>query len=254
MKDVEELLQRLSDSKLTVNLAKSEFGCGTVTYLGHEIGQGRVAPVNAKVEAIASFPVPTDRRSLRRFLGMVGYYRKFCKNFAQIALPLTDLLKANVKFVWSEQCQKSFESLKRVLCHYPVLRSPDFARSFTLAIDASDEAAGAVLLQKGVEGDDVEHPVAYFSRKFDKHQKNYFTVEKELLALVLALQHFEVYVSSGEEPLLVYTDHNPLVFLHKMKTKNRRLLAWSLFLQEYTLEIKHIRGKDNVLADSLSRC
>ena len=253
LRDVESLLERLSEAQLTVNLAKSEFGCATVTYLGHEIGQGKVAPIDAKVQAIVSFPVPTNRKSLRRFLGMIGYYRKFCKNFAQLALPLTYLLKNSVKFSWSETCQKSFDALKGVLCHYPILRSPDFDKPFTLAVDASDEAAGAVLLQRNGNDECVEHPIAYYSKKFDKHQKNYSTVEKELLALVLAIQHFEVYISA-DQPLVVYTDHNPLVFLNKMKNKNRRLLNWNLMLQEYNLDIRHIRGKDNVLADSLSRC
>ena len=133
----------------------------------------------------------------------------------------------------------------------PVLRAPDFGSPFKLAVDASDAAAGAVLLQDDDEG--VEHPVCYFSKKFTRSQRNYSTVEKECLALVLALQHFEVYVSSSNSPIVVYSDHNPLVFLHKLKDKNQRLLRWSLMLQEYSLDIRHIKGKDNVIADCLSR-
>ena len=93
----------------------------------------------------------------------------------------------------------------------------------------------------------------YFSKKFTKSQRNYSTIEKECLALVLALQHFEVYVSSSSLPVNVYSDHNPLVFTHKMKDKNQRLLRWSLMLQEYVLEIRDIKGKNNVIADCLSR-
>jgi len=249
---VEKLFQRLSEANLTVNLNKSEFGCATVTYLGHVIGQGRVAPVDAKVQTILSFPTPTSKKCLRRFLGMVGYYRKFCKNFADVGLSLTNLLKKNVKFTWDEACQKAFDTLKSMLCHYPVLRSPDFNKPFSIAVDASDNAAGAVLQQ--ADHENVEHPVAYFSKKFNKHQRNYSTVEKELLALILAIQHFEVYICTGQKPLKIYTDHNPLVFLSKMKNKNRRLLNWSLVLQEYDLEIKHVKGKDNIIADCLSRC
>lgn len=133
----------------------------------------------------------------------------------------------------------------------PVLRAPDFGSPFKLAVDASDVAAGAVLLQDDDEG--VEHPVCYFSKKFTKSQQNYSTVEKECLALVLALRHFEVYVSSSSSAIVVYSDHNPLVFLHKLKDKNQRLLRWSLMLQEYSLDIRHIKGKDNVIADCLSR-
>ena len=97
----------------------------------------------------------------------------------------------------------------------------------------------------------VDHPVCYFSKKFNKHQKNYSRVEKECLSLILALQHFEVYLTSS--PIVVISDHNPLTFIHKMKNKNQRLLRWSLLLQEYNLDIRHIRGKDNIIPDALSR-
>jgi hypothetical protein len=253
IKDVEMLFQRLSEANLTVNLAKSEFGCANITYLGYVIGRGTVAPVSAKIQAILSVPVPVNKKAVRRFLGMVGYYRKFCKNFAHITLPLTNLLKAREKFEWSEHCQKAFDSLKYIICNYPVLRAPDFNYPFSLAVDASDEAAGAVLLQKD-DQDDIDHPVAYFSKKFNDHQRNYSTIEKELLAMILALQQFDVYVCASQKPLTVYTDHNPLVFLNKMKNKNRRLLNWSLILQEYDILVKHIKGIDNVIADCLSRC
>ena len=93
-----------------------------------------------------AFAVPTGKKGLRRFLGMVGYYRKFCKNFADVALPLTNLLKKRENFVWNESCQKAFDKLKSMLCNYPVLQSPDFSKPFSVAVDASDGAAGAVLL------------------------------------------------------------------------------------------------------------
>ena len=161
-----------------------------------------------------------------RFLGMAGYYRKFCPNFYTISEPLTQLLKKTRKFVWSDDCEKSFVKLKAILKSSPVLQAPDFHSMFKLAVDASDAAAGAVLLQEGNDG--IDHPIGYFSRKFNKNQRNYSTVEKECLALILALQHFEVYVTSSSFPIIVYSDHNPLVFLHKLRSKNQRLLRWSL--------------------------
>ena len=248
---IREFFKRLSRAMLTINLSKSEFGQAQVTYLGHVVGQGEVKPVSAKVEAIAKFPQPVSKKQLMRFLGMAGYYRRFCPNFAAVAEPLTQLLSKRVKFIWSERCDKAFEELKAMLQSAPVLAAPDFRSPFKLAVDASDVAAGAVLLQEDDEG--VEHPVCYFSKKFNKSQRNYSTIEKECLALVLALQQFEVYVSSSGLPIVVYSDHNPLVFIHKMKNKNQRLLRWSLMLQEYVLEIRHIKGKDNVIADCLSR-
>lgn len=182
---------------------------------------------------------------------MAGFYRKYCVNFADVANPLTDLLKKNRKFEWTPVCEDAFNKLRALLATAPVLKAPDFQREFKLATDASDNACGAVLLQE--DNDGIEHPVGYFSKKLTKHQKNYSTIEKELLAIILALQYFEVYVSSSHQKVTVYTDHNPLTFLNRMKNKNRRLLNWSLLLQEYNLDIQHIKGKDNVIADALSR-
>ena len=100
---------------LTINLSKSEFGQGQVTYLGHVVGQCEFKPVSSKVEAIANFPRPESRKQLMRFLGMAGYYRRFCPNFAAVAEPLTQLLSKKVKFVWSDRCDKAFEELKAML-------------------------------------------------------------------------------------------------------------------------------------------
>lgn len=251
LEQIENLFSRLSRANLTVNLAKCEFGRATVTYLGKIVGGGQVRPVESKVEAITNFPVPKTRRDLRRFLGMVGYYRNFCKNFSAVASPLTDLLSPKVPFQWSNECQMSFERVKALLINSPVLSAPDFSTPFCLAVDASDTGAGAVLLQRDQDG--VEHPVCYFSRKFNKHQRCYSTIEKEALALILAIQHFDVYIGSVSHPLIVYTDHNPLVFLSRMKNNNQRLMRWSLFLQTFEVDIRHIRGKDNIIADALSR-
>ena len=248
---IRSLFKRLTEAKLTINLAKSEFARACVTYLGHVVGQGQVKPVDAKVKVISDFPRPESKKQLMRFLGMAGYYRKFCRNFSTVAESLTQLLSKKAKFLWNGKCEQAFEELKAMLKSAPVLSAPDFDRQFKLAVDASDVAAGAVLLQEDKDG--VDHPISYFSKKFNTNQRNYSTVEKECLALVFALQHFEVYVSSSCTPVIVFSDHNPLVFLHKLKNKNQRLLRWSLMLQEYNLDIRHIKGKDNLIADCLSR-
>ncbi|KAJ8049035.1 hypothetical protein HOLleu_01585 [Holothuria leucospilota] len=248
---IKALFDKLAKANLTVNLVKSEIACAHVVYLGHVVGQGKVRPIKAKVEGIDKFPAPTDKRQLMRFLGMAGYYRRFCPNFSDIAAPLTKLLKKSEKFDWTDDCQAAFELLKKALMSSPVLIAPDFEKQFKLAVDASDNGIGAVLLQADEHG--VDHPVCYYSKKFDKHQKNYSTIEKETLALILGLQHFDVYLGTTSFPITVYTDHNPLTFLSKMKNKNQRLMRWSLFLQSYNVDIKHIKGKDNVVPDSLSR-
>jgi len=251
IRELRKLFERLREARLTVNLVKSDFGKATVQYLGHMVGQGSVYPVSAKVDAIVDFPTPTGRKGIQRFLGMAGYYRRYCRNFSEVVRPLTDLLKKDTRFKWSDECEQAFCTIKKMLSSRPVLVMPQFDKQFKLMVDASDTGSGAVLMQEQSNG--VEHPVAYYSKKFNKHEKNYSTIEKECLALIQALQHFEAYLNPTSEPILVLTDHNPLVFIARMKCKNRRILRWSLILQEYDLDIRHVAGKDNVMSDCLSR-
>ena len=250
VKQLRHLFTKLDNANLTVNLAKSQFGHATIEYLGHIVGGGKIKPVDAKIAAIQNVPIPQTRKQVRSFLGMAGYYRKFCANFSTIACPLTDLLKKNSKFKWSEECNKAFEQLKLILSHAPVLVTPKFGKPFKIAVDACDTGMGAVLFQE--DDDKIEHPICYHSQKFNPHEKNYSTIEKELLGIILALKHFDFYVNGSQYPIEIFTDHNPLTFLTRV-TQNQRLLRWSLFLQSYDLNIKHIKGKENVIADALSR-
>ena len=251
IRQIKCFFQKMREAKLTINLMKSEFGKATVKYLGHIVGQGQVRPLDAKIQTIVKYPIPTSRKELARFLGMAGYYRNFCLNFSDIAAPLTNLLSKKVKFVWTDDCQMAFDKVKLLFQKSPVLKSPDYEKPFKLIIDSSDVGTGSVLVQEASDG--LDHPVSYFSKKFLKYQKNYSVVEKETLGLVLALEHFDVYLGSTPFKIKVYTDHNPLTFLKTMKNKNQRLVRWSLALQEYNLEIQHIPGSENVVADALSR-
>ena len=169
-------------------------------------------------------------------LGIAGYQRKFCNNFSVLAEPLTNLLGKRVKFIWTGNCQKSLEKLKAILKSSPVLLAPSFDKEFKLAVDASDVGAGSVLLQEDEYG--IDHPVCYYSKRFNKHQRNYSTVEKECLLHILALQHFDVNLASSVAPIVIFTDHNPLTFIHTKKNKNQCLLRWSLMLQEHNLDIR----------------
>lgn len=181
---------------------------------------------------------------------MTGYYRTFCRNFSTVVAPLTRLLSPSVSFEWTAECQSAFDSVKALLCTSPVLSAPDFQKPFKLEVDASSVGAGAVLLQ---EHDGLDHPVCYFSRKFNSCQSRYSTIEQETLALLFALQFFEVYVGSSVLPVVVYTDHNPLTFLSRMYNHNQRLMRWALVIQGYNLQIQHIKGSENIVADALSR-
>ena len=152
---------------------------------------------------------------------MAGYYRKFCRNFSSVCEPLTNFLRKKSVFVWSKSCQSAFETIKSLLVSAPVLATPDFDKPFVLTVDASDVGAGAVLLQEDSNG--IDHPIGYFLHKFNASQRNYLTSEKEALALVFALQHFDFHVNPAQFPIQVYTDHNPLVFLNKVRNKNQCL-------------------------------
>lgn len=247
---LERLFQALAEANLVINLGKCDFGHAQVTYLGHVVGCGVVAPVESKINSILNLPAPNNKRALRRFLGMIGFYRRFVANFAQLALPLTNLLKGKNNFKWGEECQEAFLSLKAVLCELPVLRVPDFSRDFKVACDASDGAVGAVLLQEDDRG--VDMPVAYCSKKLTSPQSRYSCIEKELLSLILAVIHFSYYLSPARRTV-VYTDHKPITYLHNFQYKNARLTRWSLFLQNHNLDIVHVKGRENVLADMLFR-
>jgi len=251
LKSLSCVLQKLQDANLTIRLAKCTFCSATVTYLGHIVGNGKVRPKTANVEAILNYQVPSTRKSLMRFLGMVGFYRRYCPNLAEVAAPLTRLTSRKVSFNWTPECQRSFEQLKQFLSSDPVLAAPDFQKPFILHTDASDLATGAVLLQDDDQG--VLHPVAYHSTKLAKHQLAYSTIEKELLGILNAIKKFECYLYGGAHPIQIFADHNPLTFLEKNKYSNQRLLRWSLSLQPYHLQVKHIKGRDNVVADALSR-
>ena len=216
---IRDLFKRLSDVNSAVNLTKTDF---LWYFLGHVVGHGQVKPVTLKVEAINHIPPPNNRKELMKFIGMIGYYRKFCKNLSQILAPLTDLLSSKVKFVWTELCQSAFETANTLLTNEPVLIAPDFTKQVIMTVDASDQGIGAVLMQEDSNG--IQHPICYFFKKLNKHQKVYSTIEKEGLALISGLQHFEVYLSTSTTPIIIYTDHNPLVFINKMKNNNRRLM------------------------------
>ena len=246
---IKTLLNIMRDAGLTLNLEKSVFANAEITFLGFRIGNGQLLPKDKNIQSIKFLPTPSCRRDVQRFLGVVGYFRRFVPNFASLAAPLTDLLCKNIVFKWSDACEKAWTLLKAILCNPPILKVPDFSKDFKLAIDASGLGIGAVLFQ--TDDNDVFHPVSYFSKKLNKTQKNYSTIEKEALALILSVQHYSVYLECSATT--VYTDHNPLTFIHKFKTHNAKLMRWALLLQPYDLTIIHISGKDNVIADLLSR-
>lgn len=164
---------------------------------------------------------------------------------------MTDLTKGKqpTKVVWTEDTEMAFNDLKSALTCGPVLRPPDWSMEFIVQTDASNRGLGAILSQK--DSNEDEHPILFASRKLQPREENLSTTEKECLAVVWALDLFRYYLYGRH--VILQTDHNPLVWLSRVRDKSRKLLRWSLTLQEYDLEISHKSGKQNVNADVLSR-
>lgn len=244
-----QVFQRIRSSGLTVKKSKCEYANAKVTYLGHIVGSGSISPVEAKVDAILKFPNPVDKKQLRQFLGIVGYYRRYIPNVAEISTPLTNMLKKNANFKWDNLEKDAFIQLKSVLASKPVLTPPNFGRQFIVFVDASQHSVGGILGQEDDAG--MFKPICYMSKRLNVHQMRYSTIEKELFGLLTAVRAFGVYF--GYSKTRIYTDHNPLTSLALMKDHNRKILRWALEIQEYQLDIHFKPGRQNEFADLLSR-
>ena len=245
------VLGRIQDAGLTVKKKKCQFGMAECGYLGHVVGSGRVRPEAAKIRAIQTFEPPETKSSVRSFLGLTGYYRRFIPDYASIAVPLTDLTRKSKpnRVIWTPECASSFEKLKTALCSSAVLKSPEWDKTFLLQTDASGRGVGAVLSQPGKDGHD--QPLAYFSKKLLPREERYSTVEKECLAIKLGVQAFHVYLVG--HTFVIQTDHRSLEWLDRMKGTNDRLTRWSLMLQNYDFHVEYRTGRKNGNADGLSR-
>ena len=243
-----KLFRRLKTAGLTLQPEKCLFLRKEVTYLGHVISEKGVKPDPKKIEAVMKFPRLKNAKNIKQFLGLVGYYRRFIPDFSKIAKPLTNLLKKGAPFIWGYNQEEAFEKLKQILCTEPLLRYPDFNEPFILTTDASDYALGAILSQ-GKIGKDP--PIAYASRTLNDAEIKYTTTEKELLAMVFAIQHFRPYLFRRKFTLV--TDHRTLVWLRNLKDPFARIGQWELKLREYDFNVEYRLGRVNANADALSR-
>ncbi|KAI5343406.1 hypothetical protein L3X38_011282 [Prunus dulcis] len=202
----------------------------------------------SKIEIISNMAAPASVKGVRSFLGHAGFYRRFIKDFSKITHPLCNLLAKNVVFHFDKDCMNAFNTLKRELTSAPIIIAPDWSLPFELMCDAFDYAIGAVL---GQRLNKLPHVMYYASRTLKDAQLNYSTTEKELLAVVFALEKFRSYLVGSK--VIVYSDHAALRFLLTKKDAKPRLIRWILLLQEFDLEIRDKKGSENVVADHLSR-
>ena len=248
LKDLETVFNRLRQTNLRVNKEKCRFVCEKFKYLGHIITTEGVSTDPNKVSAITDLPRPTSAKQVSSFVSTCSWYRRFIPDFANIARPLTDLLKKGTTFVWTENQQLAFDKLKTSITTAPCLATADDTKPFYLYTDASNYALGAVLCQ-GEEG--FLRPIEFASRLMIPAERNYSTTEREALAVVWALDRFRGYLECAQVRLL--TDHQPLRWLLTLKSPQGRLARWALRIQGYDADIKYVPGKVNCVADLLSR-
>lgn len=233
---------------LKLNPLKCQFFKDEVVFLGHRCTREGILPDESKIEAVKRYPTPKSKDEAKRFTAFANYYRRFIKNFAELAAPLNKLTRKTSPFIWTTECEESFQKIKDSMISPPLLQYPDFSSDFTVTVDASKIACGAILSQN-LNGHDL--PICYISRTFQKGELNKSTIEKELLAIHFAITQLRPYLYGRH--FTVFSDHRPLIYLYNLKDPASKLTRIRLEIEEYDFDVVHIKGKDNVGADALSR-
>lgn len=242
------VIQRIKKAGLTLNKEKCHFCKPELKYLGYLVGASGLMVDPEKVEAIVRIPTPRNVTEVRRIVGIAAWYRRFVPNFSTIVSPLTSLLRKNAHFIWDKSCDDAFESIKNCLISAPILACPNFEIPFTIQTDASDYGIAGVLTQVH-EGN--EKVICYVSRSLTKSERRFSTTEKECLAVLFAIEKLRPYVEGSH--FTVVTDHYSLKWLYSIKDPVGRIARWTVRLQQYDFEIVHRSGRENVVADALSR-
>jgi len=244
LEDLRTVLKTLADHQLYAKLKKCDFWMEKVHFLGHVISAEGISVDPGKIAVVVDWPRPTNVTEVRSFLGMAGYYRRFLKDFSKIATPLTQLLRKDHKFNWTEECKASFQEMKQKLVTAPSLVIPEGNEGYVVYSVASCQGLGCVLMQSG-------RVVAYASRQLRPHELNYPTHDLELAAVIFALKIWRHYLYGVR--CEIYTDHKSLKYIVTQKELNLRQRHWLELLKDYTLDIKYHPGKANMVADALSR-
>ena len=242
------VLQLLRQNKLYAKLSKCELYMKQISFLGHTLSKDGVHMETSKVEAINQWPEPKSVPDLRAFLGLAGYYRRFIAFFSAIALPLTAMLKKDTPYVWTSESQRAFDKLKQAVQSAPVLVTPRQDLDFVVTTDASGYAVGASLSQDSGQG---LRPCAFMSKKMIPAEKNYPTHEQELLAVICALKEWRHHLHGNK--FRIITDHHSLKYLHTQPHLSARQIRWCEYLSQFDFTIEYMDGKQNVVADALSR-
>ena len=234
------VLETLRKEQLYAKLSKCEFWMNEVSFLRHIVSKEGIRVDPKKIEVVVEWKPPRNVTEVRSFLGLAGYYRRFVKGFSMTAAPMTRLLQKNVKYEWSEKCQRSFDNLTEA----PVLTQPTCGREYVIFSDVSLNGLRCVLMKEG-------KVVAYASRQLKPHEKNYPTHDLELAAVVFALKIWRHYLYGDK--CFIYTDHKSLKYFPSQRELNLRQRRWMKLIKDYDCVIDYHSGKANVVANALSR-
>ncbi len=237
-----KIFQILESNHLTINQKKSVFFQSEVNFLGHQVSKSGVRMTEDYRLKAVNFKEPGSFKELRMFLGFTSFSRRFVDNYAKKACPLYDILRMD-RFKWGQEAQKAFEQLKEDVKAGVLLSTPDFQKKFILEVDANLDTVGAVLKQ----GNDV---IGFASKRFSGAFLNYTITEKECKAIVFGIKYFEHYLF---KEFVVKSDHAALQWLNSMKNPSGMFARWLVYLQKFRFKIVHLKGKENVLADTLTR-
>ncbi|CAH8534467.1 unnamed protein product [Dicrocoelium dendriticum] len=243
LRHLRQLFERFAHYGVVINASKSQFGVDTVDFLGHRVSSAGITPLPDRVTTITEYPIPDSIKKLRRFVGMVNFYRRFIPHCSELAQPLTELLKLDAKsFSFTESAKRAFSDLKHQLATATLLVHLDPKAPLQLTVDASDAAVGGEL-----------YPVAFFSKKLQPAERRYSTFSRELLAIYLNVRHFRHYLEG--RTFTIFTDHKPLTYVlrsasDRLSPRETRQLD---YISQFTSDIRHLSGVNNTVADALSR-
>jgi hypothetical protein len=241
LRHLDIVFHRIHEAGLKINAKKSFFGKDELEYLGYWITRQGIQPVSKKVEAIKNIAPPKTQRELRRFIGIINYYRDMWIRRSDVLAPLSKLTSKTVKWQWTAVEQKAFDTMKRIIARETLLVYPDFNQPFIIYTDASHTQLGAVISQNN-------KPIAFYSRKLNPAQTRYTTTERELLSIVETLKEFRNILLGHR--IKIYTDHKNLTYVN---FNTERVMRWRLIIEEYSPELLYVKGETNIVADALSR-
>lgn len=252
---LETVFSRLRQHALTINPNKCTIGQNQVRYLGYNISPQGYTPPDSRVQSLKEFPKPNTIDQLRRFLGVMNFYRQCISHAAQLQAPLNEMLKGTLKkdkrpVSWSAIAEKAFNDCKNSLATAAMLNYPSPAAPMALTTDASDVAIGASLEQLV---NNAWQPIGFFSRKLSDTERRYSTYDRELLGVFAAVKHFQHYLECRQ--FTIHTDHKPLIYAFRQRADKAsdRQLRQLQFISQFTTDIQHVKGEDNIVADALSR-